>query len=333
MKIKYLTIILVVIFAISCKDDEDNTITGVSLESPSFSGKKINTIAVDNEGTKWIGASDGLYRFDGTNWNYYPDENLGSTINHIFYETTGGISNLLISTDVGAVYVSIEGTNLMPKAIYKYSENSILSNKVKAGLIDEKDKQWFGTDSGVCYQADNIWTRDVHRLLPEVPVTSMTVIDTNYYVSTTGYWLYRLAYDDETDAITGASQLIKPFNGNLTTINIYCVYAGSEGYLWFGSEEGLTRQRDHTKITFGDFTYYLEGEHVHSVLETGQGDVWAGTENGVFMKNGDDWTQYATTDGLANNTVNALSEDPDGSIWMGTNNGLSHFDGDTWTNY
>ncbi len=333
MKIKYLVFALIII-AVSCKkDDDENVFEGQPVSNPSFAGKKINTIAIDNGGVKWIGASDGLYRFDGTEWHNYPDNPLGTNINHIFIHPASGGNLLYISTDKGAVIANAEGSRLITQAIYTYSAEGILSDSVNAVLIDSRSKEWFGTDSGLCYLQDNNWARSLHRSLPKVQVSSIAYIDTSYFIGTYGNWLYHVKYDEATDAITGASQMYEQFNGSLTTPYAYCVYAGSDNYLWFGSDEGLTRMRGHTKVTFGEFHYYLEGEQVYSVIETGAGEVWAGTGNGVFMQNGDTWINYNTGDGLANNKVNALAEDDDGSIWMGTNSGLSQFDGTNWMSY
>ncbi len=53
----------------------------------------------------------------------------------------------------------------------------------------------------------------------------------------------------------------------------------------------------------------------------------------IFSLNAQTFTNYTTTDGLLNNTVNALDIDSNDQLWFGTQSGVSHFDGTTWTNY
>ncbi len=44
------------------------------------------------------------------------------------------------------------------------------------------------------------------------------------------------------------------------------------------------------------------------------------------------FTNYTTTEGLINNSVNCLVVDGDDNLWFGTQEGISKFDGNTWTN-
>ena len=45
------------------------------------------------------------------------------------------------------------------------------------------------------------------------------------------------------------------------------------------------------------------------------------------------FTNFTTSDGLINNTVNCLTIDGNDNLWFGTQEGLSFFDGTIWTNY
>ena len=55
---------------------------------------------------------------------------------------------------------------------------------------------------------------------------------------------------------------------------------------------------------------------------------------GVSKYDGNTWTTYRTTDGLAADYVQALAIDRRGDIWFGTDyGGVSKYDGSTWTTY
>lgn len=53
--------------------------------------------------------------------------------------------------------------------------------------------------------------------------------------------------------------------------------------------------------------------------------VWIGSDQGVLVHNGRDWTAFTSADGLADNQVDALTIANDGSVWLATAGGLSHY--------
>ena len=55
-----------------------------------------------------------------------------------------------------------------------------------------------------------------------------------------------------------------------------------------------------------------------------KGNLWFGTsDGGVTEYDGTSFTNYTRQQGLANNTVWAITEDNDGNLWFGTQEGLS----------
>jgi ligand-binding sensor domain-containing protein len=131
----------------------------------------------------------------------------------------------------------------------------------------------------------------------------------------------------------GAANPKNNFNGELTTDTIFCVFAGSDTSIWFGSTTGLTSNKGSTHKDNGLFKYFLRGQRVHCVLETSDKKIWAGTENGIYIKTGEDWTTCNISNGLPDNTVLCLVEDKDKTIWVGTRKGVSHFVNGSFINY
>jgi len=67
----------------------------------------------------------------------------------------------------------------------------------------------------------------------------------------------------------------------------------------------------------------LADNHVFAVLVDGE-RVWAGTENGLAVYEGQKWKTYTTADGLAHRAVLSLALDKrTGDVWAGTMGGLS----------
>jgi diguanylate cyclase (GGDEF)-like protein len=74
---------------------------------------------------------------------------------------------------------------------------------------------------------------------------------------------------------------------------------------------------DSTQIA-SDNTTFLETDR--------RGWIWVGSDDGVHVYNGKEWTLYTEEDGLLwdDTDFHAFAEDPDGSVWIGTSAGVSH---------
>jgi diguanylate cyclase (GGDEF)-like protein len=73
---------------------------------------------------------------------------------------------------------------------------------------------------------------------------------------------------------------------------------------------------------------------VMAILQTRDGYLWVGTEEGLARFDGVHFTVLDRKNtSLPNNRIQALAETSDGSLWIGTENGLSRFKDRQFTNY
>jgi diguanylate cyclase (GGDEF)-like protein len=73
---------------------------------------------------------------------------------------------------------------------------------------------------------------------------------------------------------------------------------------------------------------------VMAILQTKDGYLWVGTEEGLARFDGARFVVFdRKTAGLPNNRVQTLAQTPDGSLWIGTENGLSRLKNRQFTNY
>ena len=103
--------------------------------------------------------------------------------------------------------------------------------------------------------------------------------------------------------------------------------------IWAGtSGEGLFL------FTNGQFKAVLQSTahdlQIFALFEDRSGKLWAGTQNGLAVWDGQAWKWFTTQEGLPENSIRAIAQDPAGNLWIGTENqGLSFFKDGKFTNF
>ncbi len=127
--------------------------------------------------------------------------------------------------------------------------------------------------------------------------------------------------------------------------SIQCMCQDRYGFLWCGTQDGLTRFDGYGFTVFRhdpqDSTT-LSDSYINTIVEDRAGTLWVGTESGGlnrFNRATETFSRYtndaANPASLSNNRIYALLEDrstndPSGkhgaALWVGTNGGLNRFD-------
>lgn len=96
-----------------------------------------------------------------------------------------------------------------------------------------------------------------------------------------------------------------------------------DGYLWIGSDDGVTRFDGVRFASFGT-REGLRVNRVRTLFADARGALWIGTESaGLACFAAGGFTATTAKDGLASDAVNAFAEDLEHRLWVGTEGGLS----------
>jgi signal transduction histidine kinase/ligand-binding sensor domain-containing protein len=95
-----------------------------------------------------------------------------------------------------------------------------------------------------------------------------------------------------------------------------------DGYLWVGSDSGVSRFDGVRFVSFGLPEGFQAGP-VQTLLGDRQGALWIGSVGrGLGRWQNGRFTAFSMQDGLPSDSVNALAEDSEGRLWVGTEAGL-----------
>jgi len=110
---------------------------------------------------------------------------------------------------------------------------------------------------------------------------------------------------------------------------VYCIFQDSRGYLWIGTENGLSR---FDGVEFKNFKKEdgLVDNKINTIFEDSKGNLWIGTPRGVVNRiSTGEFRNCPNLKSIADGSVFSIAEDDKGELWFGTSNGLYRFDGNT----
>ena len=130
---------------------------------------------------------------------------------------------------------------------------------------------------------------------------------------------------DPRKAITQYVQTVWTTDSGLPQSSVYSIAQTADGYIWFGTEQGLARA-DGVRFTVFDRrnSKGLVANYIQRLLASRDGSLWIGSDSGLTHYQNGSFHSLTTKDGLSNDNVWALVESRDGSLWIGTDQGLNH---------
>ena len=274
------------------------------------SASRVKSILETGDGTVWVGNVSGLQRLpraarESGRFETIPD--ITSTVRALFEDRDrtlwiGSIGDGLIRYSEGR-FTRVTAPDNPP------------SSTVLALFEDNERNIWAGMQTGLLRLS-----RAAISTFP-LPDTANADFGTVYADPDGSLWvssthLYRI------DAKRDRSQLVAP---PAPGIRVRSVMRDSTGALWIGTEgDGVFRSDHGRQVQFTKRTG-LVNDFIRALLESRDGSIWIGTDEGLSRWHNGTLTNYLEPQGLAYFSVRTIAATREGDVWIGTERGVSHW--------
>ena len=292
----------------------------VSAVAKGLPRAKVNCLLPIQNSELWIGTSNGLLRWDGTELTRagVPSPLLHLEVLSLIRDRD---ANIWVGTTRGLQRLNTHGVSALLRS-------TSADAAVTALFEDREGNIWIGSVRGIERLRDSAF---VTYTVPDLKSQSIGPV----YAGPDGQIWFA--------PIEGGLRRLK--EGDLGTLRaagltqdiVYSI-AGRGNDLWLGRQRGgLTHLHD-SNGSFAAKTYTqadgLAQNSVSAVYESHDGTLWLGTLNsGVSELRNGHFKTYPTPSGLASNTVSSIVEGLDRTMWFGTPNGVSALSKTGWRSY
>lgn len=305
-----------------CKYDKDLDIFKIVASNTKINPSSVKCIAEDSEGAIWIGAINGLWKYNTTN----------NTIEQI--PKTANIDALYSYKDQ-LVFGTNDGLytyHLKKKTVQKIPLNSLPSNITFITIIN--NSFIIGTKTGQILKANLNLTQiarvdfKINSLVPIKDI--LKTAPKTIYIATDGDGLYKV--DESFKIINHFKEDVNSEN-SLTSNGIYDIELGKENILWMATYGGGINYLDSNKFPFQKIQHRINNSNsivsnfTRAITKDQNGNLWFGTTKGIsiYNKKNNSWRHLNNLSNKTEGTqdvVLALQADKE-FMWVGTyNSGL-----------
>ncbi len=282
---------------------------GQTVDEVKLPGKygenRVKSIVQTSDGSIWVGTVSGLLRMTTAEREFQHVSGIAGTVRVLLQMPDG---RLWIGTIGQGAYTYEEGV------LQRVTPPNPLPSQTILGLFEDSDGNlWMGTQAGMLR-----FSRTNARLisLPEAADSDFETIsrdsDGTLWIASTHLYhlLHGKAIPYEFPELHGA--------------HVRNVFRDRQNSLWIGTDG-----RGIFHITPKGTTQYttakgLVNNFVRAILQTSDGAIWVGTDEGISRIGEGRIRNLQVDDGLAYFSIRAFAQDSAGDLWIGTDHGLSH---------
>ncbi len=160
------------------------------------------------------------------------------------------------------------------------------------------------------------------------------------------FFLFNFFFINLTGQSSGLRFISLSTEDGLSNNTVTCILQDSQGFMWFGTEDGLNRYDGYSFTIYRHSPIEANGlinNNISCLIQDKNGIIWIGTKGGglnrydprtdpfsFFLHDPDD------SSSLCNNEILSMYEDRSGQLWIGTDGGgISRYDreNDRFLNY
>lgn len=242
----------------------------------------VTAIYKDSQNIMWIGTENGLNKYDAENEIFikYYDEYNGGVLTNSYITDIKEVKGeyIVIASKCGASIVDMK-TGIIYKSEFERDQYDYIYSLE----IDKNEDVWFATKRGI-YKYDheaNILSNFNIDIDEEIysDITYILCDENNdlWFASYSGL----IKYNEESNLTT----LYKTDNQSINSLvgnNIHCLLEDSNGLLWIGTDNGISKLNSTEEIGNEINLILKENEleetDVSSIIEDCEGDLWIGTK-------------------------------------------------------
>jgi ligand-binding sensor domain-containing protein/signal transduction histidine kinase len=273
------------------------------------SATRVKSILETRDGTLWVGTVSGLQRrragHESGPFEKIPE--ISSTVRVLREDTAG---TLWVGTIGGGLLRLRDG-----RFTRVTTSDDPPSSTVLALFEDSEQNFWAGMQTGLLRLSRTAMSTFP---LPDAPNADFGTIypdrDGSLFVASTQLYRINPRRDD-------SERIASPGPG----IRVRNVLRDSSGALWVGTDgHGAFRSKGGIQDHYTRHTG-LTNDFIRAFLESRDGSIWIGTDEGVNRWHDGAITSYMMADGLCYFSIRTLMEDSRGDLWIGTDRGVSHW--------
>jgi ligand-binding sensor domain-containing protein/signal transduction histidine kinase len=275
-----------------------------------LSHNAVLSVAVDREGSLWVGTDGGGLNRVRLRLFSTPAESRGHVVQSVAENAEGGLW----------LGFNFDGLRYWRAGFVKDfgPEDGLLNPNVAAVLVDRSQRVWVGTRGGA-FPGLYVLQDSQFQRAAGVPALQQAV--TAIHEDRAG----RLWFGTEAGLVRLENNRWDIFTRRegLSADRVRAIADDAAGNLWVGTEGGgLNRFREGRFEVYRKSDAGLPSDNVAAIWVDATEAVWVATGGGLARLRQGHWTRYTTADGLPSNGIGYLAEDGAGHLWIGTSVGL-----------
>ena len=256
----------------------------------------------------WLGTTSGLYLLPRDQSSIHETESIIPNIS----------VNCLKKDDEGNIWVGSERNGLFridTRDITIWEKKGNDSNSIRAVAADGKGGIWYADGCSFLIHHNGKYF-DAHLEIERCIVSMEYNHATKAILMATDHQVLQLQ-NNELDTVVSLPK-------NDYSNRISSLFVDRSGVIWIGTGGGTIYQFTNNVLTPYDSK---KGNLVHFITQLKNGEIWAGTNEGIMIISNLQQKSLTVSDGLSAGAIRSIYEDDEGIIWVGSyGGGLSRID-------